>query len=597
MITEVFPRVNRSQTGRLTQARLFGLGLLVILAVYGIFFHGLGGYAFFDMDEPRYAEAARQMLETGNWVTPYFNGVVRFDKPVLHYWLVALSYLCFGVTEFSARFPSALLALGTVFALFRSVSLVCSGRVALLAGMILSTSLGFVVFSRTAITDMTLAAFITASILALFQVARGRDAFWILAAVMSALAALTKGPVGIVLPGLVLLVYTLFAKNWRSVFLNRWFAGALGLWLGLTLPWYGLAYLQNGQPFVDALLLHNLTRYQDVVSSHAAPWFFYLLVIPVMMLPWSLLFLPLLGLFFKKLVSFFLQGGFSRRWQDDFVNRLRCGPESSVTSLLCFCLVWAGVVFLFFTLAKTKLVTYILPILPPLAVLLALLIDAAISTSQLAEAPFKRAFRFLGALFILLSVASFLLLPFLSVLLRQFLPLEAQLLLEVQPFYTISAVVSIVAFGCLYVGRAFYGFNPWRASVGLSVTIIGAVTLLYGGLLPYINQVFMSAMLRYAHQAGALSMATYDIRRPSLTFYTQKVVTHLPADGVASLKAYAQRTGSLGLVVTKNSLLPAWAALGRQLKLSWRLVDQDVRYCLIQLQPSQLKTLSETEEG
>ena len=196
--------------------------LVVILVLFVIlYFYRLGNVGLIDVDEPRYAEAGREMLESGNWVVPYFNYTVRFDKPIFFYWFEAISMNFFGVNEFAARLPSALGALLCVSILFVFLKTFYDVAFAILGVIILMSSFEFVALSRFSVTDMTLASFISSSIFSFFlgyhEIINSHRFFkfqitefsswYILGFVFLALAVLTKGPVAVIILGLIFIPF------------------------------------------------------------------------------------------------------------------------------------------------------------------------------------------------------------------------------------------------------------------------------------------------------------------------------------------------------------------------------------------------------
>ncbi len=357
----------------------------------------LGSTGLVDETEPLFAEAARQMQLTGDWVTPYFNEATRFDKPPLIYWLMAIAYQIGGVSAWTARLPSALAAVGLTFMGFYTLLRFGAAGLpdataqsdgpqrqpsappelapelapeaapetadlhwgtALVGATAIAFNLQTVVWGRTGVSDMLLVGCMGSALFAFFlgysqpqrpAVQRG----WFVAFyVLVALAVLTKGPVGIVLPGLIIGGFLIYLRNWRALREMRPLLG-MALVLGLTLPWYILVIRANGQDYIDSFFgYHNLQRFTQVVNNHAAPWYFYFLVVLVGFIPWSL-YLPW-GLL--RLRAWRPQG-----WRQQPRHR----------QLGLFALVWFAAVFVFFTLAVTKLPSYTLPLLPAAAVLIA----------------------------------------------------------------------------------------------------------------------------------------------------------------------------------------------------------------------------------
>lgn len=320
--------------------------LLLAVALYlGLFFR-LGAFPLFDLDEGAFSEATREMLERGDYVTTWLNGELRFDKPILTYWLQAASVSLFGVQEFAFRLPSALASVGWIGAIFAFARRQAGAATGHAAALIAATSLGVCVIGRGAIADALLNLFLA---LALFDIYRyqleplaryRRRAFlWM------GLGLLTKGPVALLVP---------FAASGAAFALQ----GKLRLWWKLALdplgwlillavagPWYLLEYLRQGDAFLAGFIMrHNVERFMSPLQGHSGKAFYYVLVVPLLVLPWS-------GLFLRVLPG---------------VRRLRA------SALECFLWCWFLFVFAFFSLAGTKLPHYLLYGATPLFVLMAL---------------------------------------------------------------------------------------------------------------------------------------------------------------------------------------------------------------------------------
>jgi len=213
-------------------AILVGLWALVGLT-------NLGGADLWDIDEGNNTEASREMREAGNWVVPTFNYELRVDKPALINWLQIVSGMFFGENEFAARFPSAVAGLFTILAVWSFGRQWLGGMAGFVAGLVLAGSPMFVAAMRFANPDSLLTALVSWCLVFLHIGMRsGRGTWWLLAAsACSALAMLGKGPIGLALPGAILLVYLLLAGGWKKV---PWLylPGALLLWLAIAAPWY-----------------------------------------------------------------------------------------------------------------------------------------------------------------------------------------------------------------------------------------------------------------------------------------------------------------------------------------------------------------------
>ena len=384
----------------LALAALAGLCALV----YG---QQLGGLGLMDKTEGLFVEVPRQMLLSGDWVTPRWNGELFFDYPVWGYWMVGLSFRLFGVSEWAARLPVALAATATVFAVFAVLALVAPaaepphrrlGRATLAAG-VLALSPGWIGWGRSSVTDMFLASGITLALLGFVLAHAARpDRPWMrplgfmALAVFCGIAVLAKGPVGLLLPGLVILAFWFLKGSLlQELRVTPWSALVL-LFLGVAAPWYGLATQANGMEFLGRFLgFSNLERFTSVIYDHPGPPWFYLPWVLLLLLPWSL-FLPVA------------------------IVRLRCWrlavwrASSPPGDLPLLALLWLVLIVAFFSAAATKLPGYILPALPGGALLVALLF-APLEEGEQAHGLGLRITGWVNALLLALMAAAAVLAP------------------------------------------------------------------------------------------------------------------------------------------------------------------------------------------
>jgi len=327
---------------------------LPLLGTALLSFWSLGSLPLVDVDEPVYGQVGKEMAHTGlsGWLTPHYGGLPWFDKPPLFYWLTALSMRLFGVSEFAARLPSALLAVALVavaYALARR-AYPQTPQAALWAGSALATSVQFFLLARAAVTDMTLALMLTSALLALYgwtQTDRGR---WIaLAGVMTGLAALTKGPVALVLIGVQTIAYLCLTQQARRL-LSPALWGGFALCLLVGLPWFLAMIHLHGRLFIDGFLeANNVTRYLQAEHRETSPFWFFLPVLLGGFFPWSLALPGALILAWRK-------------GQEAWRARLADNPA-------LFLGLWVALVFVFFSASQSKLITYIFPLYPAAAVL------------------------------------------------------------------------------------------------------------------------------------------------------------------------------------------------------------------------------------
>lgn len=355
--------------------------LWLLLIGWLAFFWNLGSTGLIDETEPLFAEAARQMILTGDWITPFFNGETRFDKPPLIYWLMAIAYQTIGVNEWAVRLPSAIAAMGLVSLGFHTLWYfgvqsrsgmqspstkfkrpywLCAG----LGSALIALNPETIIWARTGVSDMLLTGCMGSALLAFFlgyaQPSQPAvQARWYLTFyVLIAGAILAKGPVGIILPGLIIGLFLLYLGNALDVLREmRVLRGGL-LIVAIALPWYILVIWRNGSTYIDSFFgYHNLERFTGVVNNHSAPWYFYFLVVLLGFAPWSI----------------YLPSAIARIqfWRRSYWRSLHRSNHLGL-----FALFWFAGIFGFFTIAVTKLPSYVLPLMPAAAILVALLFSA-----------------------------------------------------------------------------------------------------------------------------------------------------------------------------------------------------------------------------
>lgn len=319
---------------------------VLVAAVYLGLFLRLGSFPLFDVDEGAFSEATREMLERGDLVTTWLNGQLRFDKPILTYWLQAGSVSLLGLSELALRLPSALAGVGWIAAIMAFARQQGGNATGYAAATIAATTLGVCVIGRGATADALLNLFLALSLFDIYRYMvdpqpryRWRAWLWM------ALGLLTKGPVALLIPGAA--SFAAFALQGK---LRAWL-GALrdpagwAILVAVAAPWYVLEYMRQGQAFIDGFFLrHNVERFMSPLQGHSGGFLYY---VPAALL----LLLPYTGLFLRVLPG---------------VRRLRDSPLT--TFLWC----WFLFVLIFFSLAGTKLPHYLIYGLTPLFVLMAM---------------------------------------------------------------------------------------------------------------------------------------------------------------------------------------------------------------------------------
>lgn len=334
--------------------------VVAALAAVLLYLAPLGSYPLMEPDEGRYAEIPREMVESGDFVTPRLNYVKYFEKPVLLYWANAANFILFGENEFAARLFPALCALGGVFVTAAFGASLYGRRAGFIAGAVTATSLLYFAIGTINITDMPLTFFLTLAF-ASFYTARtsGRKRWYVVFYLASALAVLTKGLVGVFLPGLVIFVYILLTREWR-LFVEPLYLPGLLLFFAACVPWFWLVCRENPDFFRFFFVQEHFLRYTTKMHGRYEPFWFFLPLLPAGLAPWTA-FLPSL---------------LSRR---SVIRAPRCDSERRANIYL---LLWAGLILLFFSMSDSKLIPYIVPCLPPIAVLIGADIDRMIAERQ-----------------------------------------------------------------------------------------------------------------------------------------------------------------------------------------------------------------------
>jgi 4-amino-4-deoxy-L-arabinose transferase-like glycosyltransferase len=318
--------------------------LLLFLASLTFFLSFNASIPISDPVESNYALTAKEMVLTGDWMSPQIYGHYWFDKPIMVYWLLALSFKIFGITDFAARFPAGLFSAASVtFTYWFGQKIFSNTKTALLSSLVLATSLEFWVLAKMVITDSIL-FFYTSITLAMLYLGLKNISKWYVsfAYIAAGLAVLTKGPVGLVLPGLIICSYIMISRQWqlfRKVFILR---GLFAFFI-IAAPWYVKMYQLHGTNFLDTFLgLHNYLR--ATVSEHPKDnvFYYYLVLFPISLLPWSGIFFKSMGVVRKEIAS----------------------------SQLIYLTNWSILTIIFYTMMATKYPTYVFPASFPAALLI-----------------------------------------------------------------------------------------------------------------------------------------------------------------------------------------------------------------------------------
>ncbi|HJV82165.1 glycosyltransferase family 39 protein [Noviherbaspirillum sp.] len=307
-------------------------------------------------DEGRYAEMAREMVSTGDWITPRLNGIKYFEKPPLQTWMTALGFQAFGLGEWQARLWTGLCGLFGIFLTAYTGRRLFGPRVGFNAGLVLGSSLLWVGLGHFNTLDMGLAAMMNLSMCSLL-LAQRKDANpeerrrWMFACWAGmALAVLSKGLIGVVLPGAVLVLYTLLSRDW-AIWKRLHLLAGIPLFLAITAPWFILVSLKNPE-FPYFFFVHeHFARFTTKVHHRTGPWHYFIPVVLLGSIPWVTM-LP----------------------QSLWKARRERAPGFQPKLVL---LIWSVFIFFFFSISNSKLVSYILPIFPAMALLIACHLEEA----------------------------------------------------------------------------------------------------------------------------------------------------------------------------------------------------------------------------
>jgi len=326
------------------------LQVVLLLAFSLVWFSNLEYRKLVNPDEGRYAEIPREMVASGDWTTPRLNDLKYFEKPALQYWATAAAYTLFGEHQWTARLWSALTGFLGVLMVFFTGRRLFGAAAGWYAALVLGSSLLWVLIGHVNTLDMGVSFFLSAAVCAFLLAqhdaadARARPRWMLAAWAALALAVLSKGLIGLVLPGAALVLYIVIERDWRLAGRLRLVAGT-ALLLALTLPWFLSVSLANPEFFHFFFIHEHFERFLTKQHGRYQPPYYFIPVLLGGMLPWTVTLFDALA----------------RAWKRDPQQHFQ--PQR-------FLLLWAAVVFVFFSVSDSKLASYILPMFPALALLI-----------------------------------------------------------------------------------------------------------------------------------------------------------------------------------------------------------------------------------
>ncbi|MCB1093955.1 MAG: glycosyltransferase [Verrucomicrobiae bacterium] len=326
-------------------------GVLLTISIVAAFILFVGNHGLLEPDEGRYGEVAREMAESGNLFIPTLNGFFHVEKPPFIYWVTTVCYKVFGVSESGARLPSVLAGLGTIFLTFQIARMLSSSRVAWLAALILASTLEFFFLARTLTPDMTMCFWITAAIACLVKhhTLGQRSLYSWLFFIAMGLGFLTKGPMAIIVPSFAALGLAVGRRRNQQSRLNLpWLLGGL-VCLSVALSWFIVASAMHPQLYDYFVKKELVERFLSSSHGRSQPWWFFVPILIAGFLPWTFFLLRPAGIFVNKLK-----------------NRQPIGNNAWLLAG------WLIPPFLILSVSGSKLLTYVLPLFPALAIATAL---------------------------------------------------------------------------------------------------------------------------------------------------------------------------------------------------------------------------------
>ncbi len=487
---------------------------------------GLGTTGLVDETPPLFAAASRAMTITGDWLTPRVNGLPRFDKPPLVYWFMGMFYALPGnqiwdpLGTWAARLPSALstlammVCLGDVVMRASPKEILLPRRTALVTSLVFALSPLVIIWSRIAVSDALLCSTLGISLILNWRsyVNPGAKSWWV-AWIVLGLAVLTKGPVAIALTTIIFTIFGILQKDLVNVLRKISFIKGIFISLLVSLPWYLLELSIEGKPFWDSFFgYHNFQRLTTVVNSHSEPWWFFIALLLITSLPFT---------------PFLIVGIFESM---SFLTQRKLTSNENNQSLLNFAGSWIIGVFLLFTLAATKLPSYWLPATPAAALLIGL-----VATRRRQNDKPQRV-----AILISLILGLFLIILFL------FTPIWVQYIDDPEmPSFGIELIRSrlylraAIIFSIFSIISAYIFYHrKFQSFIFLKFPLI---LLQLFVLLPVVKLADQLRQLPLRQAATLItnvsfeneSIAMVGIKKPSLHFYTNKIILFESNDNVA----------------------------------------------------------------
>ena len=527
---------------------------IALLLVLGIWLFGLeggwlgglemGGLGLTDRDEGSNAEAAREMLETGDWISPTLNYEPRFAKPAFTYWLISGSYTLFGINEFAARFPSAISGLCVLLLQYAFVYRWLGAPLAFLSSIMLLLNIEFLAINRMVITDPELVVFTT---LAGYSCWHGlhdstkNRRWWFLSFYLAmGFGMLVKGPVGIIIPLVGVIPYLTLTRQWKSFWQKGFLIVGTGLVIVVAAPWYVAMFQIHTEAYWAAAQANTTGRFMNPMEGHGGTLFFYVPILLLGFFPWSAFLLSMLYQSLKKWKAYWKGKEFSTKEAD----------------LEFFLSIWVVGLLIFFTLSATRLPHYIYPLFPASAILVALWWKRFQEMVLPPDWRISRRF-LLGIGYVLgiaIIVAPAIFHQFIKQITKEF-PAASQV-----DFGWLPVIMGLVIlFGTLGIRLCLDSETKrsWAMGFAAGMMLIFAVFLVKGAL-PIYHMYFLEPPQQLAAMAGHHlkkddRLLQVGRKRPSLSFYAQRKVHFLGPQDEKEWQEHLSASGKK-MVILQTSL-------------------------------------------
>lgn len=483
----------------LSHKKLIGI---LMAAAYVLLMMGNGFVSLTHPDEVFYVQSAKEMVQHNSWLTPMIFDAPQFEKPIFFFWLLALNIKLFGITPFVARFwPAFFAILGVAVTYWVAWMLFERKRLAFFSGLILASSSIYLALARAVLTDMVFSILVTATIALLYAAYKypaSADKWIILAAAASGFAVLTKGVLGIIFPAAVIFIFLLYKKN-LTILKSKGIWPGLLLFLLIALPWHLLMYQWYGQEFIREYV-HNVHIRRILEAEHARldNWYFYLWLMFAGVLPWSFFWPPAARLVWRQ-----------------FKEKL---PDRDK---LFFLLAWIVGVYICVQPARSKLASYVFPVFPAIAVLIAYYLDRALRQAE--QTGRAQALSRCGYAFFVFLLALIVGAVVTASIFKNFVAHPA-------PVYVFTVLLAVTAWCVFVFTRKREYFKMLLAHAGVTVTLLAVLLLARPSAEPWVSCKDITDIFKTVDHSDSTVLASKFYVR-GIRFYTDRKMAVIDING------------------------------------------------------------------